>query len=126
LSLSKDHQVLRFLVDESTGRAVARYLQEAGYDVIAVSEEMPQADDDQIIERALSEARILVTNDKDFGEKVFRDRRSHAGILLLRLSDERAANKVRVVQAVIAQHAEQLPNNFVVASEYRVRIRTPL
>lgn len=115
---------MKFLVDESTGHAVARFLREAGHDVVVVSEEMPGAHDELIMERALAaEGRILVTNDKDFGEKVFREKRQHAGILLLRLADERAENRVRVVQAVISQRGDRLPNAFTVATERSVRIR---
>ena len=114
---------MKFLVDESTGRAVARFLREAGHDVVIVGEEMPGAHDELIMERALAEGRILVTNDKDFGEKVFREKRQHAGVLLLRLADERAENRVRVVRAVISQHGDRLPNAFTVATERSVRIR---
>ena len=50
-------------------------------------------DDDTIIQKALEENWILLTNDKDFGEKVFRDSRLHRGVILLRLEDERSASK---------------------------------
>ena len=43
---------------------------------------------------ALAEKWILITNDKDFGEMIFRERRKHHGIVFLRLSDERSANKI--------------------------------
>lgn len=56
------------MVDESTGMAVVNYLRSLGYDVFAVAEAIPQADDSDILARASSEGRILVTNDKDFGE----------------------------------------------------------
>jgi len=57
-----------FIVDESTGTAVVEYLRSIGHDVLFVAEAMPQADDPDILGRAVSEERILVTNDKDFGE----------------------------------------------------------
>lgn len=63
---------MRFIVDESTGAAVIEYLRSVGYDVFAVAEAMPQADDAVVLARAVSEERVLITNDKDFGELVFR------------------------------------------------------
>ena len=54
---------MRFIVDESTGSAVVESLRNAEHDVLAVSEAMPQADDPDILARARSEGRILVTND---------------------------------------------------------------
>ncbi len=64
---------MRFLVDECTGPSVARWLREAGHDVFSVYEEARGIDDDTVIARAVAENRIIVTNDKDFGEKVYRD-----------------------------------------------------
>lgn len=62
---------MRFIVDESTGMAVVGHLRGAGHDVLAVGESMPKASDRQILARAVSEKRILITNDKDFGEWKF-------------------------------------------------------
>lgn len=53
---------------------------------------------------ALDEGRILITNDKDFGEKVFRDGRPHCGVILLRFEDERAASKIAVLSHLLRQY----------------------
>jgi predicted nuclease of predicted toxin-antitoxin system len=114
---------MTFLVDASTGNAVTAFLRGQGYDVLAVAESMPQAEDPDILARAVAEARIVITNDKDFGELVYRSGQAHAGILLLRLQDQRAANRVAVVEHVLQNYAAQLPNHFVVATETQIRIR---
>jgi len=116
---------MRFVVDESTGAAVAEYLRSAGHDVLVVAETMPQADDEEILARAASEQRIVITNDKDFGDLVFRSRQAHSGVILLRLHDESAANRVRVVRAVLERHADQIVSRFAVATESGLRIRSP-
>ena len=77
--------------------------------------------DDEVIEKAFTEDWILITNDKDFGEMVFRERREHKGVIFLRLEDERAANKIAVLQRLLENYAEKLPKQFVVATETRVR-----
>lgn len=115
---------MQFIVDESTGAAVIEYLRAAGHDVLAIGESMPQAIDREILVRAARETRILVTNDKDFGDLVFRSGQAHQGVLLLRLRDESADNRVRVVKAVLDQYGERLKGNFVVAAEKGVRIRS--
>jgi len=84
------------MVDESTGMAVVNYLRSLGYDVLAVAETISQAADSDVLARASSEGRILVTNDKDFGELAFRVGQVHQGVLLLRLQDESPTNCVRV------------------------------
>lgn len=114
---------MQFLIDESTGAAIAEFLRGLGHDALAVAEVMPQAKDEDILARAVAEGRIVVTNDKDFGELVFRSGLPHAGVLLLRLQDESSANRVAVVRAVLENLADQLPNHFVVATETHVRVR---
>jgi len=114
---------MEFIVDESAGTAVVNYLRTAGHNVLAVAEAMPQADDQDILARATRDGRILITNDKDFGELIFRSGQAHHGVVLLRLRDESPANRVRVVNSVLALHANRLAGHFTVATEGSVRIR---
>ena len=112
---------MRFLVDECTGPAVARWLREQKHEVFSVYEEARRMDDDDIIAKAFTEDWILITNDKDFGEKVYRERRPHKGVVLLRLEDERAANKIAALRRLLEGYAERLANQFVVVTEKQVR-----
>jgi len=77
---------------------------------VAVVEVMPEADDKEILDRAVSEGRIVVTNDKDF-ELVYRSGWEHRGVVLLRLRDERAESKVRIMKIVLARVGERLRNH---------------
>lgn len=113
---------MRFLVDECTGPAVARWLEGEGHDAGSVYDETPGISDHEILRRAVEENRILITNDRDFGEKVYRDRKAHSGIIFLRLSDERSANKIRVLRHLLRQYPDRLEGRFVVVSERQVRI----
>ncbi|MBX7234343.1 MAG: DUF5615 family PIN-like protein [Caldilineales bacterium] len=98
-------------------------LRKAGYDVVGVGEMMPTASDTQVIACAAQTERILITNDKDFGEKVFRWRHQHAGVLLLRLHDESANTKAKIAEAVLRDYGDHLAGNFTVATERTVRVR---
>ncbi len=84
---------------------------------------MPQATDVEILRRAVNENRIVVTNDKDFGEMIFRGEHSHCGVILLRLRDEQGENKVRVLANVLTQIGNRLPYCYVVATEIGFRVR---
>jgi len=112
---------MRFLVDECTGPAVARWLEGEGHDVFSVYDETPGIKDDEVLSRAVAEARILITNDKDFGEKVYRDRQVHCGVIFLRLSDERSANKIAVLGHLLRGYSDRLEGEFVVVTEQQVR-----
>ena len=112
---------MRFPVDGCTGPNAAAWLRGQGYEVFSAYEQSRGADDDVLIEKAFSENWILITNDKDFGEKVFRERRPHRRVIFLRLSDERSANKILVLERLLALYAEQLADRFVVVTDERVR-----
>ncbi len=112
---------MRFIVDECTGPQVAKWLQRQGYDAVSVFDELRGAEDDEIIRRALEERRILISNDKDFGRKVYADGRCHTGVILLRLNNERSASKIEVLSRLLREYKSDIPNTFVVVTEERVR-----
>ncbi|MGC9335466.1 MAG: DUF5615 family PIN-like protein [Anaerolineae bacterium] len=112
---------MRFLVDECTGPAVAGWLRQQNHDVFSVYEQARGMEDDRIIQKAFDENWILITNDKDFGEKVYRERRPHRGIVLLRLDDESSISKIDALQRLLRDYSERIPGSFVVVTETRVR-----
>ncbi len=112
---------MRFLVDECTGPAVARWLKSRGHEVFSVYEQASGVSDERIIEKVFEENWILITNDKDFGELVYRERRPHKGVVLLRLEDERAPNKIAALRNLLQSHADNLENKFVVLTEQHIR-----
>jgi len=115
---------MRFLVDECTGPAVARWLREQSHEVFSVYEDARGMADEDVLAKAFSGSWILITNDKDFGEMVFRERKPHHGVVFLRLDDERASSKIDAVQRLLDAYADQLPDAFVVVTETHVRFAT--
>jgi predicted nuclease of predicted toxin-antitoxin system len=112
---------MRFLVDECTGPSVASWLRDQNHDVFSVFDEARGMDDDGIITKALDENRILITNDKGFGDKVYREGRLHKGVILLRLEDERPASKIRVLNRLLEKYSNRMPDSFLVVTERQVR-----
>lgn len=62
---------MRFIVDECTGVRVAEWLRQQEYEVFSIYEEARGMSDDEIIKKAFAENWVLITNDRDFGEKVY-------------------------------------------------------
>ena len=112
---------MRFLVDECTGPIVAEWLHEQGHEIFSVFDNARGIEDDEVIQKAYSENWILITNDKGFGEKVYRERRQHRGVIFLLLEDERAANKIEVLRRLLEGYADRLADRFVVVTDTRVR-----
>ena len=113
---------MKFIVDECSGPTLAAWLAEQGHDVFSVFESARGAADDWVLERARNDGRILVTNDKGFGEKIFRSAGPHPGVVLLRLADETPRAKVAVFERLLDSFADRLAGAFVVVSERKVRI----
>ncbi len=112
---------MRFLVDECSGPKVAAWLAALGHEIFSVFDEARGMQDEQIIQKAYEESWILITNDRDFGEKVFRERRPHRGVIFMRLGDERVANKIDVIQRLLQSYADRLADQFVVVTDTQVR-----
>jgi len=112
---------MRFLVDECTGPAVARWLESRGFEVFSVYDQAQGSSDEEVLRKAFDENWMLVTNDKDFGNKVFRERRPHRGVIFLRLDDERSASKIDTLRRLLDGYGERLADRFVVVTEEQVR-----
>ena len=112
---------MRFLVDECTGPVVARWLRSRLYEVFSVYEEARGMEDEDIIRKAFAEDWIVITNDKGFGEKVYRERHPHRGVVLLRLDDERVSNKIEILRRLLEGYADRLADQFVTVTETQVR-----
>ena len=113
---------LKFLVDIGVGKKVEAWLQDSGYDVKAVRDIDPKAEDGVILKNAASESRMVVTMDKDFGELVFKSGKSHAGVLILRLEDANGSEKIEVVKTILDEHADKIHGKFCVFQAGRLRI----
>ena len=113
---------MRFLADESCDFAIVRALRENGYDVLAVSEITPRANDSQVIKFAVRENRILLTEDKDFGQLVFAYRQKAMGVIFLRFPTLARGQITKDVVRLVKQQGEKLIGSFVVVQPGRIRI----
>jgi predicted nuclease of predicted toxin-antitoxin system len=115
---------MKFLLDESADSRIASFLRQQGHDVTVIAQDYPASLADQaVLAIALCEQRVLITNDRDFGELIFAGRMPHAGVILFRLSPiTDLALKIDRLEFLLTNHAAQL-DQFVVVTKDRVRIR---
>jgi predicted nuclease of predicted toxin-antitoxin system len=79
--------------------------------------------DVDILALAYREQRILITDDRDFGELVFRLRQPHAGVIYLRLDTTRFPVRARRIDDVLAAYGDQL-DQFIVVTVDAIRVRS--
>lgn len=114
---------MRLLWDEGVERQIVERLRSDGRDVDYVAEMDPGISDDEVLERANVAGSILVTPDKDFGELVYTQRRSHHGVILLRLFGLSPDEKARTESIAVDQHTDEIFGSFVVIEPGKIRIR---
>lgn len=114
---------MNLVVDESVDNLIVDALRRDGHNVLYISEFAPSIDDDTVLDLANQHDALLLTEDKDFGELVFRNKRIHTGIVLIRLSGLSPQAKMHSVSTAFENQGAELRNAFSVISPGRVRIR---
>src|SRR3989344_6496439 len=112
---------MKFIADENLGVRVPQYLKNLGFDIIWVKEIAPGKADIQILEIANKEKRVLITQDKDFGELVFKEKLANAGVILLRLKDESVKNKKEVLLHLLSSKKD-FYGKFTVVKDKKVEV----
>lgn len=114
---------MQILVDVSAGETIVSCLRAAGHDVQSIRDIDPRLPDVDILRLTVASQRLVLTMDKDFGELVVRSKEAHRGVLLLRLESVPVPDRARVVEFIFQQHADELPGNFCVFQNDRLRVR---
>lgn len=114
---------MKFIADENIERPIILFLKAEGHDVLSVVENYVGSSDEDILRLANQEERILITNDKDFGELTFLQKKVSTGILLIRSRSESSVIKVELVRRVLKEREDRLKGYFVVVSERGYRVR---
>ncbi|HMP22008.1 MAG TPA: DUF5615 family PIN-like protein [Ferruginibacter sp.] len=112
-----------FIVDMGVGKTIENWLKHAAYSVFSISQINPEMQDDEIISLANKQNAIIITMDKDFGELVFKKNMPHKGILLLRLDDAVAEEKLAVIQSLFPGLPELIKDKFAVFQNGVLRIK---
>jgi predicted nuclease of predicted toxin-antitoxin system len=114
---------MRFLLDESAELRIAAALRDDGYDVTTiVHDHSASLADREVLRIANAEQRILITNDRDFGELVFGEGLPHAGIIYFRLPlDTTADQKIAWLRRIFSEHTDAL-GRFIVVTPGQIRV----
>ena len=114
---------MKFLLDESAEYRIATFLQGEGHDVTAVAHDYHHSlADRDVLQLAVVEQRILITNDRDFGELIFNQHLPHASVIYFRLPfDSSAAEKITRLHQLLTSHQSEL-GKFIVITPRGMRV----
>lgn len=113
---------MRLIADESCDFAIIRGVRAASYDVLSVAESASGVSDEEVIQLASTERRLLITEDKDFGQLVFAAAKESSGIILIRYPALSRSGLVNTMLQLFAERGEKLYNKFVVLEPGKIRM----
>ncbi len=113
--------VIKFIADVNIEKAIVDYLSGNKYDIKWVPDYNCEILDKDLFNLANAEKRILITNDKDFGEFTFLQKKLSTWIILIRVKGQRAEDKVELIKKLLQKHSDKLLNHFVVITKKKFR-----
>lgn len=114
---------MKFLADENFPGTAVESLREAGHDVVWIAAEAASISDRTVLARALEQARVLLTFDKDFGELAWKHHLpAQCGVVLFRCAMPAPGLVGSALAAMVAQR-DDWPGHFSVIEDGRVRMR---
>lgn len=113
---------MKLLADVNIEKPIIDYLKGIGYDIKWIPDYNCQMKDEDLIDMANREKRILLTNDKDFGGLVFFQKKISPGIILLRIKSQNVDHKIQVLSKLFERYKNKITGNFVVLSKEKIRI----
>ena len=87
------------------------------------SEEQPGERDPVWLAEAESQKRLILTSDKDFGERVFRNRLNSHGVVLLRFYNQSLADRIGRLESIWSSIEANSAGRFIVVTSKKVRVR---
>lgn len=118
---------LRLYLDQCLRIEVSQALEGEGYDVVRASEVgQARADDAQILNRAITDGRILITLDEHFGNWAVLPLKRHPGVIRLKINPASSRNATSLLLPFLRLHSQtDFRNNLVILSSVRSRwVRT--
>ena len=115
---------MRFLADENCHEAVIKAYRDAGHDVLSIKDTRPGTPDMEVLSESVESGRILLTEDKDFGELIFAAGQRTCEVILFRLPGVSRQAIVQRALDLLESHADRLENGFVVVEPNRIRFAT--
>lgn len=114
---------MNILADENIDPPVIDWLRSQGHDVFSVRESAPGATDFEVLEIATSHDRILLTQDKDFGELIFRNGMHTHGVILMRFDSRSASETIILLEVLWPDLQKMADRNFLILTNDRIRVR---
>ena len=116
---------MKFLADMGLARSTVAFLHAQGHDAVHLRDQgLQRLEDDEIIEKARNEGRVVLTHDLDFGRIIAVSRATVPSVITFRLDDMRPAQVNHYLAEVLAHFTGQLEAGALISvNERGIRVR---
>jgi predicted nuclease of predicted toxin-antitoxin system len=113
---------IKFLADVNVEKPLVDYLSKQGYDIKWVPDYNCEMPDEDLLQLANEENRIFITNDKDFGDLIFLQKRLSVGTILFRVKGQKSEEKIKLMRKLLMGYRDKILNHYVVITKLKIRI----
>jgi len=114
---------MKIIADESVNYFFVLELRKKGYQILSVAENYPSIEDEDILSISLNPPAIVITEDKDFGELVFRHKKKFVSVILLRYNPSEATIIFERLFNLLEKYVQELFDAFVTVTVNKTRIK---
>ena len=93
-----------------------------GYDIKWVPDYNCEMPDEGLLQLANEEKRIFITNDKDFGDLIFLQKKLSVGTILFRVKGQKTEEKIKLMKKILMGYRDKLLNHYIVITKAKIRI----
>lgn len=111
------------LADENIDHKLITNLRTNGFEVFSIYEKLRGISDEEVIEISKKPPRIILTEDKDFGEWVYSHNEKNISVILLRYDFSETESIIKTLLQILKDRNEALWGTFTTISANKIRIR---
>ncbi|GAB3500178.1 hypothetical protein GCM10027341_24890 [Spirosoma knui] len=111
------------IADENIDHSLINAVRELGIDVYSINESNGGIRDEEVIDLSRNPPRIILTEDKDFGEWVFAHHVRGISVLFLRYHFKETAAMKQILIKLLSERLTDLVGCFTTVTIHKIRIR---
>ncbi|MBK8549712.1 MAG: DUF5615 family PIN-like protein [Ignavibacteria bacterium] len=117
---------IRFIADVNVHKDIILFLRKNNYKVDWIYDIDMRMSDREILELCFKESKVLLTNDKDFGDLVYHKSHKSKGVILFRGDEERRDSldlRIKYLRELLDFNSDKIYGYFTVITECNIRIK---
>lgn len=111
------------LADENINHKIIMEIRKIPIEVLAISENCPGISDEKVIELSKNPTKLILTEDKDFGEWVFAHNEKNISVILLRYQHYQLEEIIKILIKQLKQNFHDFFGSFTTITTKSLRLR---